>query len=1185
MATIADERNRVAAEQWKNLNPTPDELFEELSYPEKQERVALYQQAAESAGFGDLFTDVSFAHAVRELSDDERRELQREFDRINDSNDRFEWDADRQMRVPMFGELSLDEFKLAQGQARSDWKHLNPTPDELFEEQAAEWRKTQLPLDTPVPEDAAIDIQAIEEEAARLNEMAELERNPVEGHGASVMRPPKPSRYVEKAGRHISPTGEYFTTEDEIVEYQKPGWGVEKAVAQSIVEALMPPGVAQAYDLAYLANETEKFSKGEVGWSAPATAGIAFLPLGDLLKIPGRVGAAMRRSLKNHPDNPIFARQEAMDAVNSSTRNIDPKTGIGDPIPGRKERLHARLDELSDDNRELHTLANEDNAWKARNEGWETDPQYALQGEGTLGETGADILAGKSEVLDAEDIAGLKAETADVELDLKQRTQATAARALARENEAAKALSERVRQRDLDDFEEAQDAATANVAAIEKAGAERQRAAKDNTARLEEAEKVWSREVKAGQRAKDRGEKAIFPGGPTRRPLVERTSTEPTVTGREETGLAVRGDESLATMSPKERSLAVSANQFPPGPSVKRPALTGTVEDPVHDAVVRNVRREEHRLSAGQAPPDVTPAADLPPRPRRSDELASFEQGAAAHLEKGRQPKPAPDAESVDDAVTAASKPRGPDGRTIRSRPPSEDATPDELAAWWDGQHELPIGDQDLAGMQRVADRILERGGTRPKAWSRPLIQPDSPDYVRKAEAEDLLESGEVWANRDPRGDKIWQPQRDLHKREMELWVEREMSVMPAADRQMDTVRLFNEKLENLSAHGWEGWSGAPARRTTGVEDITEQRTKVAAKHAPKTEEVSDTVKWEEVPVSDDVAPVPQAKVDDAATTKATADKAAAAATKRANKRRAAGKYDSTDFGDVGVGEIEEKTVVNFRNSQGMFNPDDVSTVIRVQKTKKGDVLTIKDADGNKVQLYAREVRALKPGRDLPQSAAEAAEEALTARDILGGAVKRSYKSLKKGGGPRRRAVGAVGLAGIGAVAGGVTVWNRAKDKKERTAMYDGLSTEFGMVPSLEHLPEYSNPFHIIEEGEEITPRPMHFLLEELLDERGTKLTRDDVANATYEKFDDYIQTHAESERFREMVGHERPTVLDLIQVVELLQSPELAEDKLTPAQKKKKKKWENEVRRTLRGFYTFDKKQKARITEQEEGG
>jgi len=997
-AEIAKNRKRVA----KQFTLPPgmlEEGFAELSYPEKQERMALYKQAAESTNLGDLFTDVSFDQAVRELSDEERRDLQGEFDWINKDQD-----------DPGYQPLSIEEFEQAQGQARSDWKHLNPTPEEETAEQIA-----QLPpLDEMPPKDFSVD--KLEKDAQELEKIESLKRDPVVGHGASVMRPPEPSMYVEEADRYISPTGEYLTSEDEIVEYQKPGWGVEKAVAQSIAEALMPPGVAQAYDLAYLANETEKFSRGEAGWSAPATAIIAFLPLGDLLKIPGRVGAAMRRALRNNPSDPTRARREAMQNLHEELavpNGADPtEVTKGFDKVGEKnwDAVRAEDQKYIDD----HPFTEE---WEAAN---------PLEGAGTLGEKGARIRAGKEKVLDQRDIEEARALGTDATLDIKELRNKAAADAIQEEKDRIAGVMKRGEETRLNKIEEAQDAATDNMAAIKKAGAARQKATKDNTAWLEQQAREADREVAAAERASARGETPVSrrPGSPTRQPLVGRTSTEPAVTKPKETGLAVPDDASLATMSPKERSLAVSAKQFTEEPA-RQATVTSVIEPDLGG-------RPQLQGPAGQAPPDVTPAADLPPRPRRSDELASFEQGAAAHLEQGRRPKPAAEGKSVDDLVREA-----------------------------------------------MAARV---------------------------------------------------------KRERE---------------------------------------------------------RVAAKHTPETEEPFPD--WEDAPVSDDVASAPgsllmpgrepdwpkaKADVPDAAATKAAADKAAAAAaaTKRADKRRAAGKYDSTDFEEVGVGEIKEKTVVNFRNSEGMFNPDDVSTVIRVQKTKKGDVLTIKDADGNKVQLYASEVRALKPGRDLPQSAADAAEEALTARDILGRAFK------KRRIGPRTRAVAGVGVAGTGTVAGGVTLWNRHQDKKERTAMYDGLSTEFGMAPSLKYLPGYSNPFYS-GEGEETTPKPMGALLEELLDERDTELTRDVVAKAAYEDFDNYIQDGDESKRFREMVGKERLTVVDLIQMVELLQSPELAEDKLTPAQKNKKKKWENEVRRTLRGFYTYDAKQKARIGKQEEGG
>jgi len=254
-----------------------------------------------------------------------------------------------------------------------------------------------------------------------------------------------------------------------------------------------------------------------------------------------------------------------------------------------------------------------------------------------------------------------------------------------------------------------------------------------------------------------------------------------------------------------------------------------------------------------------------------------------------------------------------------------------------------------------------------------------------------------------------------------------------------------------------------------------------------------------------------------------------------------------------------------------------------VQKTKKGDVLTIKDADGNKVQLYASEVRALKPGRDLPQSAAEAAEEALRARDVLGRAFKKT-KGLVPG--PRTTAA-LVGAGTLGTAATGV-IWARgsAKEKKERANMYDNLGTEFSRVPSMEFIE--GNPFYSGEidrskegwfsalpgRGAQVTPKPMGNLLEELLHEENAAFTRDDVANAQHEKFDYYLQTGDEAKRFREMVGEEKPIVADLIAIVEVLQDPEYAGTNLNAAQRKKKKQWDNEVRRTLIGFYAKKEKE-----------
>ena len=169
-----------------------------------------------------------------------------------------------------------------------------------------------------------------------------------------------------------------------------------------------------------------------------------------------------------------------------------------------------------------------------------------------------------------------------------------------------------------------------------------------------------------------------------------------------------------------------------------------------------------------------------------------------------------------------------------------------------------------------------------------------------------------------------------------------------------------------------------------------------------------------------------------------------------------------------------------------------------------------------------------------------------------------------------------------------------AKEKKERANMYDNLGTEFSRVPSMEFIE--GNPFYSGEidrskegwfsalpgRGAQVTPKPMGNLLEELLHEENAAFTRDDVANAQHEMFDSYLQTGRESERFRKMVGEEKPVVAHLIAMVEILQDPLYADTNLNSAQRKEKKKWDNEVRRTLRGFYTFDKKQKARIDKKE---
>ena len=96
---------------------------------------------------------------------------------------------------------------------------------------------------------------------------------------------------------------------------------VAAAVAQTAAEMAMPPQISLPYDAAYMTHALSEYDKASsegqslVGPTVGvAAAGIAFLPLGDLVKLPGRLGAAFKNALKKGASEQE-ARKEVVDLI------------------------------------------------------------------------------------------------------------------------------------------------------------------------------------------------------------------------------------------------------------------------------------------------------------------------------------------------------------------------------------------------------------------------------------------------------------------------------------------------------------------------------------------------------------------------------------------------------------------------------------------------------------------------------------------------------------------------------------------------------------------------------------------------------------------------------------------------------------------------------------------------------